>query len=120
MIADPLDSWDKVSAFAGTLPDAQPSASGRMPSVKVAANGRVFVWTGHEAKTSFVIGIDLATVEMLKETEPETYWQSKHYEGYTAILVRYDSPDPERVRHVIEQGHAQAAAKQPVRPRKKK
>jgi len=33
--------------------------------------------------------------------------------------VRYDSPDHERVRRVIEQAHEQAAAKKPVRPRKK-
>lgn len=118
-MADPLDSWDKVEAFARTLPDAQAGPSGRMASVKVAANGRAFVWTGHEAKTSFVVGLDLDTVEMLKETEPETYWQSKHYMGYPAVLVRFDSPDPERVRHVIEQSHAQAAAKKPARKRKK-
>jgi len=57
-------------------------------------------------------------VELLKETEPETYWQSPHYEGWPAILVRYDSADPERVRDVIRQAHAQAAAKTKVRKRK--
>jgi hypothetical protein len=56
---------------------------------------------------------------MLKETEPETYWQSPHYEGWPAVLVRYDSRDPERVRQVIEQAYEQAAAKKPVRKRKK-
>jgi hypothetical protein len=66
-----------------------------------------------------VIAIHLGTVEMLKETEPETYWQSPHYEGHPMVLVRYKSPDPERVRQIIEQARDEAAAKKPVRPRKK-
>lgn len=114
-----LDSWDKVEAFALSLPGTGRGSSYRMPSVFVAANGRGIVWTGREADTSFAVMIDLGTVEMLKETEPETYWQSKHYEGYPAVLVRYDSPDPERVRWVIEQAYEQAAAMLPKRKRKK-
>jgi hypothetical protein len=115
----PLDSWDKAAAFGASLPGTRLGA-GSMPAVVIEANGRAFVFTGRESATSFAVMIDLATVEMLKETEPESYWQSKHYEGYPAVLVRYDSPDPERVRRVIEQAHAQAEAKKPARPRKKK
>ena len=118
-MAEPLDTWDKVAAFALTLPGSEAGSSYRMPNVKVAANGRGFVWTGHEAKTSFAAAIDLDTVEILKETEPETYWQSPHYAGYPAVLIRYDSPDPERVRHVIEQAFEYTAAKKPSRTRKK-
>jgi hypothetical protein len=117
-VSDPLDSWDKVQAFALSLPGTQ-AKTGRMASVEIAANRRYFVFTGREPDTSFAIAIDLDTVEMLKETEPETYWQSPHYEGWPAVLVRYDSRDPERVRQVIEQAYEQAAAKKPVRKRKK-
>lgn len=119
-MSEPLDSWDKVEAFALSLPGTARGSSYRMPSVYVAADGRGVVWTGHEADTSFAAMLDLGTVEMLKETEPETYWQSKHYEGYPAVLVRYDSPDPERVRWVIEQAYEQAAAMPPKRKRKRK
>jgi hypothetical protein len=118
-MTEPLDSWDKVAAFALALPGTEPGTSYRMPTVKVAANGRGFVWTGREADTSFAAAVNLDTVEMLKETEPETYWQSPHYEGYPAVLIRYDSPDPERVRYVIEQAYEYTAAKKPARPRKK-
>lgn len=114
---DPLDSWDKVQAFA--LSPGTVAKSGRMASVEVAGNGRYFVFTGREPDTSFAAAIDLDTVEMLKATEPETYWQSPHYEGWPAVLVRYDSPDPERVRRVIGQAYEHAAAKKPVRKRKK-
>jgi len=118
-MSEPLDSWDKVAAFGLSLPGTV-LGTGHMPAVVLTANGRSFVYSGREADTSFAVAIDLGTVEMLKETEPETYWQSPHYEGYPAVLVRFDSPDPERVRHVIRQAYDQAAAKPPVRKRKKK
>jgi hypothetical protein len=118
MANEPLDSWEKVEAFALSLPGTQAKA-GRMASVEVAANYRYFVFTGREPDTSFAVAIDLGTIEMLKETEPETYWQSPHYEGWPAVLVRYDSRDPARVRQVIEQAYQQAAAKKPARARKK-
>jgi hypothetical protein len=116
---EPLDSWDKAAEFALSLPGTK-LTTGWMDAVKLEANGRPVIFTGREPDTSFAVMIDLATVDMLKETEPETYWQSRHYEGYAAVLVRYDSPDPERVRRVVEQAYEQAATLKPARKRKPK
>ena len=91
-----------------------------MPTVKVAANGRGSVWTGGEPPTPFAIWAAPEAAEMLMETDPDTFWQSPHYAGSDAVLIRYSSDDPERVRHVIEQAYELIAAKKPVRPRKKK
>jgi hypothetical protein len=118
-MADLLDSWGKARDFALTLPGTA-RKGGRIESVVIAENGQFFVFEGRETDTSFAVQIDLETIDMLKETEPETYWQSKHYEGWPAVLVRYDSADPERVRHVIGQAYeqAKAKAKKPARKRK--
>ena len=117
---EPIDSWEKAVSFALSLPDTELSTSYGKPAVKVASNGRAFLYTGHEQKTSFGVGIDLDTVEILKETDPDTFWQSPHYEGWPAVLIRFDSSDPERVRSVIERSHAWTAAKPPPRSRKRK
>jgi hypothetical protein len=53
---------------------------------------------------------------MLKETDPATFWQTPHYEGWPGVLVRYASDDPERVLAVIERAHEQALARKPKRP----
>ena len=118
-MSEPLDSWDKAEAFALSLPGTAGVTSYGKPAVNVAANGRAFLYPGREFDTSFAVAIDLDTIELLKETEPETYWQTPHYEGWASVLVRYDSPDPDRVRSIIEQAYAQAAAKKPIRKRKK-
>jgi len=114
----PLRCWEEVEAFALTLPGTERGTSYRMPTVKVAANGRGFVWTGHEAETSFAIWAEPGGAEMLIETDPDTFWQSPHYVGSDAVLVRYSSDDPERVRYVIEQAYALVSAMKPARKRK--
>lgn len=116
--AAPLDSWERARDFALSLRGTELSTSYGAPAVKVAANGRAFLYPGREADTSFAVEIDLETVELLLASEPETYWQSPHYQGWPAVLVRHDSADPERVRSVIRQACEQAAAKKPVRKRK--
>jgi hypothetical protein len=119
MSVPPIRSWEDAEAFALSLPGTEPGTSYRMPTVKVAANGRAFLWTSHEAETSFAVPIEAGTAEMLMETDPDSFWQSPHYAGGAAILIRYSSEDPERVRYVIEQAYEEAAAKKPVRPRKR-
>jgi len=112
-------SWDEIVAFALTLPDAERGTYYGGPAVKVARNGRAFLSPEREAAVSFCLMIDLDTIEMLKETDPETWYQPPHYLNWPAVLVRYDSADPERVRAMIALARDQAAAKKPAAARKK-
>ena len=119
-MTEPIDSWEKAVALALSLPDTELSTSYGKPAVKIKSNGRAFLYVGREAESSFGVGIDLDTVEILKETDPHTFWQSPHYEGWPAVLIRFDSRDPERVREVIERSHAWTEAMPPPRSRKLK
>ena len=113
-------TWEEAVAFALTLPGTELSTSYGQPAVKVSANGRSFLNVGHEPDTSFVIAADVDRIEFLKATDTETFWQTAHYEGWPAVLVRYDSPDPERVREVIAESRDFTAARPKARPRKRK
>jgi hypothetical protein len=113
-------SFDEAVAFALTLPDTELSTSYGKPAVKVKSNGRAFLFRSHEPDTSFGVAIDLDTVEILKATDPETFWQTPHYEGWPGVLIRYDSEDEERVREVIERSYEWTAAKPKTKPRKRK
>jgi len=84
------------------------------------SNGRAFLFPSHEPHTSFGVAIDLDTIEILKETDPDTFWQTPHYVGWEAVLVRYDSPDADRVREIIERSRDWVAAKPKPRPRNRK
>ena len=117
-MTESIRSWDEAVAFALTLPGTELSTSYGKPAVKV--NGRAFLYTGHEDRTSFGVAIDLDSVEMLMETDPDTFWQTPHYAGWPAVLVRYASKDPERVRAVIHRSHAWTAARPKPKPRAKR
>lgn len=113
-------TWDEAVAFALSLPDTELSTSYGNPAVKVASNGRAFLFTSHEADTSFGIAMDLDTIEVLKATEPDTYWQTPHYEGWEGVLVRYESKDEERIQETIRRSREWIADKPKARPRKRK
>jgi hypothetical protein len=113
-------TFDEAVAFALTLPDTERGTSYGKPAVKVASNGRAFLFPSHEAGSSFGVAMDLGTIEILKETEPETYWQTPHYEGWEGVLVRYAAKDEERVRDTIARAREWVAAKPKARPRRAK
>jgi len=113
-------TFDEAVAFALTLPDTERGTSYGKPAVKITSNGRAFLFPSHEADTSFGVAIDLDSIEMLKETDPETFWQTPHYVGWEGVLVRYDSEDEERVRDVIGRSRDFVAAKPKPRARKKR
>ena len=113
-------TFEEAIAYALTLPDTELSTSYGKPAVKVKSNSRAFLFPSHEADTSFGVAIDLDSIEILKETDSATFWQTPHYEGWPGVLVRYASKDEERVREVIERARAWTAAKPPARPRKRK
>lgn len=113
-------TWDEAVAFALTLPDTERGTSYGKPKVKIASNGRAFLFPSHEADTSFGVQIDLDSIEILKETDPATFWQTPHYEGWEGVLIRYDSPDEERVRDIIARSRDFVAEKPKPRRRKQK
>ena len=110
--------WDKLVAFALGLPDTELSTSYGKPAVKIVSNGRAFLHPSREPD-SFVLATDIDTKEMLMETDPDTFWQTPHYEGWPALLVRFDSADPDRVRAMIERSRDWTAARPRPKPRKK-
>lgn len=94
----PFDSWDSVRDFALTLPGTELSRSYGAPRVRL--RGKAFVYPGRE-KGSFAVACPLEEKEFLTETDPDTFWESDHYRGWPAVLVRFGSPDRERIEIVI-------------------
>ena len=60
----------------------------------------------------FSATMDYSEVErLLMETEPDTFWETPHYSGYPAVLVRYGSPSRERIELVIRRAWWDRASK---------
>ena len=114
-----MKDWDEVVAFALALPDTELSTSYGKPAVKV--RGKAFVYPGREAG-SFAVATPLGEKEILMETDPDSFWETPHYRGWPAVLVRFESDDPGRVARVIERAwwdrasRAQRTARGGARP----
>ncbi len=114
-----ISNWEDVVAFALGLADTHVAPFYGKPAVKIVSNGRAFL-SGSREPDSFVLQIDRDTKEVLIETDPDTFWETPHYHGWPALLVRYASADPDRVRTMIERARDQAASRPAARPPKKK
>lgn len=94
-----MTDWDDVVAYALTLPDVVMESFYGTPCPKV--NGKAFVSPGRE-KGSFCMLVPLPEKEMLIETDPDTFWETPHYHGYPAVLVRYGTPARERIETYVQ------------------
>lgn len=112
-----LDDWEEVVAVALALPGTELGSYYRQPAVIVPANGRAFLSVGHAPETSFVLHFDAGTAGLLKETAPDTFWQSPHYQGTGALLVRYGDADSQRVTDAISRSRDHVARLKPPRRR---
>ncbi|MBL8649440.1 MAG: hypothetical protein JNL35_03445 [Sphingopyxis sp.] len=93
-----FDNWADVVAFARALPAVEMLPFYGTPCPKL--NGKALVAPGREAG-SFALMCKPDEKEILLETDPDTFWQTPHYEGWHALLVRFGSDDPERVANVL-------------------
>ena len=104
--------WDAVRQHALSLAGTEPGTHFGKPSVK--ANGHALISPGRETG-SFVLHIDQGTKTMLMEMDPAVYWQTPHYDGWPAVLVRYDGADPEHILAMISKARDWAMTRKPNR-----
>ncbi|MGV8929278.1 MAG: MmcQ/YjbR family DNA-binding protein [Brevundimonas sp.] len=105
---------DQMFACALNQPGAEDSTlhGGRCVRVR----GHWIVNNGPEADC-LALALDRETVDFLMETEPQTYFQTPHFEGWHAVLVRYEAADDARLREQIDKAWARRATRAQRRAR---
>jgi hypothetical protein len=71
-------------------------------------------------ETTLVIRCPLDEKEMLMAAEPDFYFQTDHYVGYPALLVRLDAIDDARLTARLERAWAMQAEKTARSPARRK
>ena len=103
-----FDDWGEVVAFACALPDVEMAPFYGTPCPKL--NGKALASPGREAG-SFAVMCKPNEKEILLETDPDTFRETAHYQGWPAVLVRFGSPDRERIERAIERAWWDRASK---------
>jgi hypothetical protein len=100
--------WPSVVAIGLALPGVELGTSYGRQALKLRGK---MVAAGGKADDHFVLSATLDEIEMLKDTEPACFFQTPHYEGWPAVLVRYAEADPERIAALIERAWERGASK---------
>lgn len=105
---------DQMFACALEQPGAEDSTLHGGRCVRVRGH-----WIVNESREAdaLALALDLETLAFLMETEPGTYFQTPHYQGWPAVLVRYALADDDRLREQIEKAWARRATQAQRRAR---
>lgn len=105
---------DEMFAYALTQPGAEDSTLHGGRCIRVRGH-----WIVNDSREpdALALALDLDTVAFLKETEPEAYFQTPHFEGWPAVLVRPERADDGRLREQIDKAWARRATKAQRRAR---
>jgi hypothetical protein len=102
-----MATWKTVRALAKKLPEVEESTWFNTPSFKVRKKSFVRL----KEDDVIVVLVDLDEKEALLRAEPDVFFQTPHYEGYPAMLVRLSAVEPDELREVLTDAWRRVAPK---------
>ncbi|MCT7374437.1 MmcQ/YjbR family DNA-binding protein [Chelativorans salis] len=103
-------AFERLRAAAAGLPEVEESTWFGTPSLKVRKKSLVRV---KDAET-VVLMCPLEEKEMLLSAAPEIFYETDHYRGWPAILIRIHHIAPDELRHRLERAWRMQAPKRLV------
>ena len=118
-----MATWGDVRRIALSLPDTSERISWGTPSWRVHDKG--FVWErplrqsdllalGEDAPTGPILGArveHLGAKAALLESDPEVFFTTPHFDGYTAVLIRLERITLDELEEVIVEAWLSRAPK---------
>ena len=101
-------------SYALGLPGAEDSTMHGGRCVRVRGH---WIVNANQDPAALALALDRETVAFLMETEPQTYFQTPHFEGWPAVLVRFAAADDARLREQIDKAWARRATRAQRRAR---
>jgi hypothetical protein len=105
---------DTVRRLALALPDVEEGTWFGTPSWKV--RGKSFARVKEDGETLVVL-VELGEKEMLMASEPHIFFETPHYHGYPAVLVRLAAIEEDELAEVLEDSWRRKAPKRLVAAR---
>lgn len=105
---------DDVFTYALSLPGAEESTQHEKRCVRVRGQ---WILNDSRENDAVALALDLETVAFLMETEPGTYFQTPHFQGWPAVLARHAVAYDGRLKEQIDKAWARRATKAQRRAR---
>lgn len=100
--------WTAIAQAGLRLRGVEESSSYGRPALKV--RGKSFAVAGR-TDDHFVLMLALERVAFLMEMEPEVFFQTPHYVGWSAVLVRYSALAADDLPPLLEEAWGQRVPK---------
>lgn len=95
-----MKNWDHVVATGLALPGVVIGTTYGKPALLL--RGKMLAATTAPDRASFVLHVALTEKEVLIETDPASFWETDHYRGWPAVLVRYGTDADARIALLLE------------------
>jgi hypothetical protein len=83
-----MADWETVREIALSLPEAV-DASGSRPAFRV--RGKLFAWKSRERDGgALAVRVDADEKQLILASNPGVYFETPHYQGYPAVLIRLE------------------------------
>ena len=117
-------NFDTVRNIRLALPGVEESTAYRQPALKVHGKLLVGIPANLSAEPgSLVVRVDFDDRAELLAADPDVYYVTDHYVGYTAVLVRLARVNPDVLRDLLGMAYKfvtrNAAPRSPARKRRK-
>ncbi len=104
-----MATWRDVCELGLALPETQESTSYRMPALKVA--GKTFVSMSSHEEGALVVKVDRDEKPLLIESRPDLYYETPHYHGWPAMLMRLGAAERDDLADRLEDSWSLMAPK---------
>jgi hypothetical protein len=95
-----VPDWETVRRLALSLPEAE-DASGSRPAFRV--RGKLFVWKSRDRDGgALAVMVDRDEKQLILQSNPDVYFETPHYHGYSAVLIRLERIDENELAERIE------------------
>lgn len=100
-------SEEDVRRICLSLPEAVEKPYERLPGFRV--KGKLFARIRERPYALVIMRPDIAEKEALIAAEPEKFFQTPHYEGHPAVLVRLEAIDIDELEELLTESWALTA-----------
>lgn len=107
MEGDLFRAFARLRAAAAALPEVEEASWYGTPALKVRGKGFCRV----KDAATVVVMVPLEEKEMLLEAAPDRYFETDHYKGWPAMLVRIDAVADEELAHRLRRAWLMKAPK---------
>jgi hypothetical protein len=95
-----MADWETVREIALALPEAV-DASGSRPAFRV--RGKLFAWKSRDRDGgALAVRVDADEKQLILASNPDVYFETPHYHGYPAVLIRLEQIDRDELAERIE------------------